>query len=97
MERGITKEGSMTTVTITIPEELSTQLGPYQDKLDELLRIGLSEMKKTQALSLFKKGNISLWRAARLADVSLREMTEYAVSQGLRALPDEETEREEVA
>jgi predicted HTH domain antitoxin len=97
MEQGISKEGSMTTVTITIPEELSTQLGPYQDKLDELLRIGLSEMKKTQALSLFKKGNISLWKVARLAGVSLREMTEYAVSQGLRAMPDEETEREELA
>ena len=87
----------MTTVTITIPEELSTQLGPYQDKLDELLRIGLSEMKKTQALALFRKGNISLWKAARLAGVSLREMTEYAVSQGLRAITDEETEREELA
>jgi len=87
----------MTTVTITLPEDLSTQLRPYQDKLDELLRIGLSEMKKTQALALFKKGNISLWKAARLADVSLREMTEYAVSQGLRAVSDEETEREELA
>lgn len=87
----------MTTVTITIPEDLSAQLGPYQDKLDELLRIGLSEVKKTQALALFRKGNISLWKAARIADVSLREMTEYAVSQGLRATSNEETEREELA
>jgi len=87
----------MTTVTITIPEELSTQLRPYQDKLDERLRIGLSEMKKTQALSLFRRGNVSLWKAARLAGISLREMTEYAVSQGLRAMPDQETEREELA
>jgi len=97
MEQGVSKEGTMTTVTITIPEELSTQLGPYQDKLDELLRIGLSEMKKTQALSLFRRGNVSLWKAARLAGVSLREMTDYAVSQGLRAMPDQETEREELA
>jgi predicted HTH domain antitoxin len=86
----------MTTVTITIPEELSAQLGPYQDRLDELLRIGLGEMKKTQARALFRKGNLSLWKAARLAGVSLRDMTEYAVSQGLRAMPDEETEREEL-
>jgi predicted HTH domain antitoxin len=86
----------MTTVTITISEELSAQLGPYQDRLDELLRIGLGEMKKTQALALFRKGNLSLWKAARLAGVSLRDMTEYAVSQGLRAMPDEETEREEL-
>ena len=86
----------MTTVTITISEELSAQLGPYQDRLDELLRIGLGEMKKTQALALFRKENLSLWKAARLAGVSLRDMTEYAVSQGLRAMPDEETEREEL-
>jgi len=93
----MSEEESMTTVTITIPEDLSAQLGPYQDKLDELLRIGLSELKKTQALALFRKGNISLWKAARIADVSLREMTEYAVSQGLRATSDKETEREELA
>ena len=44
-----------------------------------------------------RKGNISLWKAARLAGVSLREMTEYAVSQGLRAITDKETEREELS
>ncbi|MDZ7583164.1 MAG: UPF0175 family protein [Deltaproteobacteria bacterium] len=87
----------MTTVTLTIPEDLSTQLAPYHDKLDELLRIGLSEIKKSQSLALFRKGNISLWKAARLAGVSLREMTDYAVAQGLRAVSDEETEREELS
>jgi predicted HTH domain antitoxin len=53
-------------------------------------------MKKTQALALFRKGNISLWKAARLAGVSLRQMTEYAVSQGLQAVADKETEQEEL-
>ena len=86
----------MTTVTLNISDELSTQLVPYQDKLDEVLRIGLTEIKKNQALALFRKGNISLWRAGRLAGVSLREMTEFAVAQGLRAVVDEETEKEEL-
>ncbi len=50
-----------------------------------------------QGLALFKQGNISLWKAARLAGVSLREMTQYAVAQGLRAVVDEETITEELA
>jgi predicted HTH domain antitoxin len=87
----------MGTVTLTIPDELSAQLEPYHENLDELLRIGLTEVKKEQALTLFKKGNISLWKAARFAGVSLREMTDYAVAQGLRATIDEESVKEELS
>jgi predicted HTH domain antitoxin len=87
----------MPTVTIAIPDDLSVQLEPYRENLDDLLRIGLREVKKEQGLALFKKGNISLWKAARLAGVSLREMTEYAVAQGLRPVVDEETIQEELA
>jgi hypothetical protein len=36
-------------------------------------------------LALFKKGDTSLWKAARLARVSLREMPCCAAAQGLRA------------
>lgn len=87
----------MPTVTIAIPDDLSAQLEPYRDNLDDLLRIGLREVKVEQSLALFKKGNISLWKAARMAGVSLREMTRYAVAQGLRAPVDEEIVREELA
>lgn len=87
----------MTTLTITVPDDLSAQLEPYREQLDTLLRIGLREVKMSASLALFKEGNISLWKAARLAGVSLREMTQYAVAQGLRAIDDEETLREETA
>lgn len=87
----------MPTVTISIPDDLSAQLEPYRESLEELLRIGLREVKMEQSLALFKKGSISLWKAARLADVSLREMTQYAVAQGVRAVVDEDTLREELA
>jgi predicted HTH domain antitoxin len=87
----------MPTVTVAISDNLSAQLEPYRDNLDDLLRIGLRELKKEQSLALFKKGDISLWKAARLASVSLREMTHYAVAQGLRAVVDEETIQEELA
>jgi predicted HTH domain antitoxin len=86
----------MPTVTIEIPDDLSTQLEPYRDTLAEVLRIGLQEVKKAQGLTLYKQGYLSLWKAARLAVVSLREMTQYAVAQGVRAHVEEETIREEL-
>jgi len=87
----------METLTLTVSETFFKQVSPYQDKLEELLRLGIRQLKMEQALALFKQGGISIWRAARLADVSLREMTQYAVSQGLRASVDDQTIREELA
>ncbi len=88
---------AMETLTVTVSETLFEQIAPYQADLGELLRLGLRQVKMEQALALFKQGGISLWRAARLAGVSLREMAQYAVAQGLRATADEETLREELA
>jgi hypothetical protein len=87
----------MRTVTIVIPDDLSAQLEPYRNNLGDLLLIGLREAKMGQSLALFKQGNLSLWKAARLAGVSLREMTQYAIAQGLRPIIDEETIQEELA
>lgn len=87
----------MPTVTIAVPDELSEQLEPYRDTLDDVLRIGLREVKKAQSLTLFQQGSLSLWKAARFAGVSLREMRQYAVAHGLRASVDAETIDEELA
>jgi predicted HTH domain antitoxin len=87
----------MPTITISISDDLSDQLEPYQDNLDDLLRIGLREVRIEQSLALFKKGSISLWKAARLAGISLREMMNHAVAQGLEPVLDEETIQEELA
>ena len=86
----------MSTITIAISDDLSLQLQPYRNQLETLLEIGLREMKMAQALALFKTGDLSLWKTARLASVSLREMTQYAVAQGLRASIDKETIQEEL-
>ncbi|MSS70220.1 MAG: hypothetical protein EXS64_01895 [Candidatus Latescibacteria bacterium] len=86
----------MDTVTIQIPDELSKELEPYRDQLDEVLRIGLRELKMAQALGVYKKGGISLWKAARLAGVSRREMAQYAAAQGLQPPHDEEMIKEDV-
>ena len=72
------------------------ELGPYREDLDGLLMAGLRQVKLESALALFRPGDISLWKAARMAGVSLREMTQQAVAHGLRPTVDEETIAEEL-
>lgn len=86
----------MQRLTLDLPESLIDELGPYRDNLDSLLMAGLRQVKLETALALFKQGDISLWKAARLAGVSLREMTQQAVAHGLRPTVDDETIAEEL-
>ena len=87
----------MTRLSVTISEELSKEIKPYQDNIADLIAIGLKEMKIQQALSLFKEGNMSLWKAARMANVSLREMTSHAIAQGLQPPVDDLMLKEELS
>jgi len=87
----------MTDVTIELSEDLSEALEPYQDHLDELLRMGLREFKMAQSLGIYQRGGISLWKAARMADVSLKERARYAAAQGVQIPWDEEMVKEELA
>lgn len=87
----------MQRLTLDLPESLVDELGPYRDNLDSLLMAGLRQVKLETALALFKQGDISLWKAARLAGVSLREMTQQAVAHGLRPVLEEQTIAEELA
>lgn len=87
----------MRTVTIDVPDELSAELEPYRDRLGDLLSIALRDVRMAEGLALFQQGATSLWKAARTAGVSLREMTQYAVAHGVRAPVDEETLQEELA
>ncbi len=87
----------METLTVSVPETLMREIEPYRGELAELLRLGLRQVKMEEGLALYRQGGISIWRAARLAGVTLREMTQYAAAQGLRATVDEETLREELS
>ncbi|MDI6735365.1 MAG: UPF0175 family protein [bacterium] len=87
----------MSKMTIDIPEKLSKNLKGYEDNLTDLLAVGLKEVKIQQALALFKQGYISLWRAASLAGVSLREITTHAVAQGFKPKIDEKMKEEELS
>lgn len=87
----------METLTVEVPESLYKEVVAYGPDLAELVRLGLRQVKMEQALGLFRQGGISLWRAARIAGVSLQEMTQFATAQGLRATADEETIIEELS
>ena len=87
----------MKTLTLEVPESLLNDLEPYRDNLDSVLKAGLRQIKLESALSLLKHGEVSLWKAARLAGISLREMTQQSVAHGLRPSLDPETIDEELA
>lgn len=65
--------------------------------MGDLLAIALRELRMRDGLALFQQGGASLWKAASLARVSLREMTQYVVAHGLRAGADEKALQEELA
>lgn len=82
--------------TITISDEVSAQLAPYHNQLDLLLLKGLRETNLERSLTLFQQGQISIWKAARLANVSLREMMQFASAHGVYPPIDEDTIQEEL-
>lgn len=43
-----------------------------------LLMMGIKEAKKKRALDMYRDGKCTLWKAAQLAGISLREMIELA-------------------
>ena len=55
-----------------------------------ILQAGLRELRLTQSLALFKQGNISVWKAARFAGVTLREMIQYLTLNGIEPEFDDE-------
>jgi len=44
----------------------------------KLLTIGIQEVKKIQALDMYREGKCSLWKAAQMSGIPLREMIELA-------------------
>lgn len=44
--------------------------------IQRLLKIGLREHRMEKALNLYRDGKVTLWKAAEIAGVSLREMME---------------------
>ncbi len=74
----------MQKMIVEIPDELVSQFTPYQDRLPELMLLGLHQVKAQEALLLYSRGLISFARAAELAGLSRTEMIRQARAAGVR-------------
>ncbi|MHA1651986.1 MAG: UPF0175 family protein [Candidatus Helarchaeota archaeon] len=76
-------------ISTRISKELARELSRIEEIeksdratiLRKLLSRAIKEWNKEYALSLYRDGRVSLWRAARLAKISLREMMELAAEK----------------
>jgi len=87
----------MEKLTLEISHEFSQKLLPYQDKLQELVMLGLQQIRIQDALMLYSRRLISFGRAAELADLSEKEMIRQAQVAGIQPHWSEEMVKEELA
>lgn len=87
----------MAKATVEIPDEQFAELSKYEDKLGELLLLGLSQIKIEQALILYKKGLVSFGRGAELAGLSQQDLMREAKARGIEPRWTEKMIEEELA
>jgi len=79
-------------VSTRVPDEVAKDLQEIEreEKTDratvvrKLLARAIEQWKMDHALRLYREGKVTLWRAARMAGVTLREMMEQAAKQGIQ-------------
>jgi len=79
-------------VSTRVPEDIAKDLKEIEkeEKTDratlvrKLLARGIEQWKLERALRLYREGKVTLWRAARLAGVTLREMMELAAKESIQ-------------
>ncbi|MEM2094592.1 MAG: UPF0175 family protein [Candidatus Bathyarchaeia archaeon] len=85
--------GTLTEIISTrIPDEMAKDLKEIEseEKTDratlvrKLLAKAIEQWKIERALRLYREGKVTLWRAARLGGITLREMMELAAKQEIR-------------
>ncbi len=73
----------MKTITVRLPDILAEELSQDESSISEILKLGLKQLKIEKAIERYKKGGMSLAKAAELAGVSIREMIPVAYAYGL--------------
>lgn len=79
-------------VSTRVPEEIAKDLKEIEgeEKTDratvvrKLLARAIQQWKMERALRLYREGKVTLWRAAKLAGVTLREMMDLAAKEGIQ-------------
>lgn len=81
----------MKTTAVRIGKELETGLDlvmreehvAKSEALRKVLEIGITDWRKRRALTLLRKGKVTLWKAAELARLSISEMLDAARKEGV--------------
>ncbi len=87
----------MEKVMIEIPEDLVQEFRLYQDRLREVILLGVLQLKVQEALLMYRRGLVSLERASELAGVSSQEMIRQARALGIQPRWSEQMVQEELA
>lgn len=87
----------MPKLEIELTDDLAEQLRPYQDRVREILVLGLQQMRMGQALLRYEQGVVSFARASELAGVPEDALIRHARSAGIEPRWSEAMVSEELA
>lgn len=92
----------MKTISIRIDEELKREidhLARYMDKssfVRNVMHIGVEQYKIELAIQRYMKGELSTWKAAEIAGISLRRMMEILKTRGVDMHYSEKSLKEDI-
>lgn len=69
--------------TIELPADLAAQMPKEQAERQQIIQLGLKQLRIQKALKEYQQGGCSLAYAAKQAEVSIREMIPLAYAYGL--------------
>lgn len=84
-------------MNVDIPEDLMKEFDVRQDRLREVILLGLRQLKINEVLLLYKQGVVSFGRAAELANLSRQDMLQQARAAGIEPRWSDEMLRAELA
>ncbi|MBU0701683.1 hypothetical protein KKE26_10415 [bacterium] len=88
----------MKVLQLELPDTLAKDLMPMDSRyICQLIDLGMKQLKMENALVLLKKGGVSIGYAAKIADVTMDEMSTFAYAKGLIPTFSIETLKEELA
>lgn len=79
-------------ISTRIPDDVAKDLKEIEEEekadratiVRRLLVSAIEQWKIERALRLYREGKVTLWRAARMGGITLREMMELAAKQGIQ-------------
>ncbi len=87
----------MTQITFELADDVMRAIGPYQGRIQELVLLGLAQLKAQEALALYTRVIVSFARAAEIAGLTRTEMIRQARALGIRPRWSEQMVQEEMA